>query len=52
MLKQHARSFQIAAQHAALGNKETAIRYLEAMLRSAMSDRAAKEIQREIAKYS
>jgi hypothetical protein len=51
MMKQHTRPFQIAAQHAALGNTETAIRYLEAMLRSAMSNRATKEIQAEIAKY-
>ena len=51
MMKQHTRHFQIAAQHAAL-NKETAIRYLEAMLRSAMSNKAVKEIQAEIAKYS
>ena len=52
MMKQHIRPFQIAAQHAALGNKETALVYLQAMLRSAMSNRAAKEIQAEIAKYS
>lgn len=51
MLKQHTRPFQIAAQHAAL-NKEAAIRYLEGMLRAAMSNRAVKEIQAEIAKYS
>ena len=51
MMKQHTRHFQIAAQHAALGNPEIAIRYLEGMLRSAMSDRAAKEIRAEIAKY-
>ena len=52
MMKQHTRPFQIAAQHAALGNTETAIRYLEGMLRSAMSNKAVKEIQAEIAKYS
>lgn len=51
MMKQHTRPFQIAAQHAALGNKEAAIRYLEGMLRSAMSNRAVKEIEAEIAKY-
>lgn len=51
MMKQHTRHFQIAAQHATL-NKEAAIRYLEGMLRSAMSNRAVKEIQAEIAKYS
>lgn len=51
MLKQHTRPFAVAAQHAALGNKESAIRYLEAMLRSAMSNRAVTEIRAEIAKY-
>ena len=52
MMKQHTRHFEIAAQHSALGNTEAAIRYLEGMLRSAMSNRAVKEIQAEIAKYS
>jgi len=51
-MKQHIRHFQIAAQYAASGDKVSAIRYLEGMLRSAMSNRAAKEIQQEIAKYS
>ena len=52
MMKQHTKHFEIASQHSALGNTEAAIRYLEGMLRSAMSNRAVKEIQAEIAKYS
>lgn len=50
-MKQHIRHFQIAAQYSAMGDKEAAIRYLEGMLRSAMSNRAVKDIQAEIAKY-
>jgi hypothetical protein len=52
MMKQHTKHFEIASQYSALGNNEAAIRYLEGMLRSAMSNRAVKEIQAEIAKYS
>lgn len=51
MMKQHTRHFQIASQYAALGNREAAVRYLAGMLRSAMSNRAEKEIKIEIAKY-
>ena len=53
-MKQHTRPFEIAAQNASLGEEGRliAIRYLEGMLRSAMSNRATKEIQAEIAKYS
>jgi len=51
-MKQHTKHFQIAAQYAASGDKASAIRYLESMLRSAMSARAIKEIQAEISKYS
>ena len=50
-MKQHTRPFQIAAMAATNGNREYAIRYLQGMERSAMSDRALKEIQLEIAKY-
>lgn len=51
MMKQHTKHFQIASHYAALGDKETAIRYLSGMLRSAMSVRAEKEIKSEMAKY-
>jgi hypothetical protein len=51
IMKQHTRPFQIAAMAASNGNREYAIRYLQGMERSAMSDRALKEIQLEIAKY-
>ena len=50
-MKQHIRPFQIAARAANNGNREYAIKYLQGMERSAMSDRALKEIQLEIAKY-
>ncbi len=51
MQKQHKRHFEICAQIAMLGDKAYAIRYLEGMLPSAMSNRAIKEIKEEIAKY-
>jgi len=51
MMKQHTKHFQTAAQYAALGMRDHAIRYLQGMLRAAMSAKAAKEIQQEIAKY-
>ena len=50
-MKQHIRPFQIAAIAATNGNREYAIRYLQGMARSAMSDRALKDIKLEIAKY-
>lgn len=50
-MKQHIRPFQIAALAASNGNRDYAIRYLQGMQRSAMSNRALKEIQLEIAKY-
>jgi hypothetical protein len=51
MMKQHTRHFEIAAKAASNGNKEYAIRYLQGMIRSAMSNKALKEIQLEVAKY-
>ena len=51
MMKQHARHFQIAAQAAAMGNKEYAISYLQGMIRSAASNKAENEIKAELAKY-
>ena len=51
MMKQHKKHFQIVAAHATVGNRDTAIRYLQAMLRSSMSARATKEIETELAKY-
>ena len=50
-MKQHIRPFQIAAMAANNGNREYAIKYLQGMQRSAMSDKALKEIKLEIAKY-
>jgi len=51
MQKQHIAHFNIASKAARNGNKEYAIRYLQGMLRSAMSKKATKEIQTEISKY-
>ena len=50
-MKQHTRHFEIAAQAAAMGNTDYAVRYLQGMLRSAASARAEKEIKLELAKY-
>jgi len=51
MQKQHIGHFKIASKAASNGNKEYAVKYLQSMLRSAMSKKAIKEIQTEIVKY-
>lgn len=51
MMKQHAKHFETVAQYAAAGMRDHAIRYLQGMLRAAMSARAANEIKQEIEKY-
>ena len=54
MQKQHKRHFEICALSAKNGGewgRNHAIKYLEGMLPSCMSNRAIKEIKEEIAKY-
>jgi hypothetical protein len=52
MQKQHIKHFSTVEKVVtATGNKEYAVKYLQSMLRSAMSKKAIKEIQTEIAKY-
>ena len=54
MQKQHKRHFEVCALAAKNGGewgRNHAVEYLEGMIRSAMSNRAIKEIKEEIAKY-
>jgi hypothetical protein len=51
MMKQHKRHFEIAALAASNTSRNMAVTYLQGLRRSAMSDRALKEINLEIAKY-
>lgn len=52
MQKQHVAHFNnVKKVVTATGNKQYAVKYLQSMLRSAMSKKAVKEIQTEMAKY-
>lgn len=50
-MKQHIKHFNLCAKAASNGNKDYAINYLQSMLRSAMSNKAAQDIKAELAKY-